>query len=256
MSASELRAKARKALEGNWGKGVLIGLCYLLIMSAISWVLSKLDVFGSIVDIIISAPISYGIVVSFMKLKRGEEVKYTEFLTEGFSKFGKVWGIYGYTVLKMLLPVILVIVFLLIIVFSGASMFYSYNMLENYSAIATFSGFTIIAIIGYVASIIYCAIKGLLYILTSYILYDNPEMTSKEIVEESEKLMRGNRGKYVWLELTFIGWLILSAFTFGIGLLWLVPYISVTIICFYEALAGKDSSEEPIEIEDNNPISE
>ena len=81
-------------------------------------------------------------------------------------------------------------------------------------------------------------------------------MSGKEIVEESERLMRGNRWNYVWLTLTFIGWLILCAFTFYIGAFWLMPYVSVSTVCFYEALAGKDSNEAVVEEVNDNPISE
>ena len=67
-------------------------------------------------------------------------------------------------------------------------------------------------------------------------------------------MMRGNRWSFFWLGLTFIGWVILSMFTLYIGLLWLIPYIMVSFVCFYEALAGDRPSEKPVENNDNNPI--
>lgn len=248
MNASEIRANARKSLTGKWGKGALVVLCYLLIMWGINFVLGFLAFVGQIASIVISVPISYGLVVSFMKLKRGEEVKYTDFLTEGFSKFGKAWGVCGNTILKMIVPVILVIVFAVLLSFSVTGAVLGGD---------GFSVLAVIAIIGYVASLIYAVVKGYLYSLTNYILYDNPNMTGKEIVEESARLMKGNRWKLVWLSLTFIGWIILSAFTLYIGLLWVIPYMSVASVCFYEALAGKDSKEDVVvEAENNDPISE
>ena len=48
--------------------------------------------------------------------------------------------------------------------------------------------------------------------------------------------MKGNRSKYFLLILSFFGWTILSILTFGIGLLWLMPYMQVTTVCFYEHL--------------------
>ena len=248
MLASEIRANARRSLQGKWGKGALIVLTYLLIMLGISWILTKLSTVGEIIDIIISVPVSYGIMASFIKLKRGEEVKYTGFLSEGFSKFGKAWGVCWHTILKMIVPVILIIAFIMI---NGTSQ--GINMVSDSSS--NYSGITLISIIGLVISVIYASAKGLLYSLTNYILYDNPNMDSKEIVEESERLMRGNRWKYIWLTLSFIGWLILCIFTLYIGAFWLIPYISVSTVCFYEALSGKNSEEivEPLE---NNPIQE
>lgn len=251
MSASQLRASARQSLQGKWGKGVLIILSYLAIMFLISWVLGIIPVIGPIVNFVISAPISYGIMVSFIKLKRGEKVEYTGFLKEGFSKFGKIWGVYGRIILKLIVPVIFVIVCILIMMYSSFNMALSYES----SSIGKGLGLTLIATIVYIVCIIYIAVKGLLYILTNYVLYDNPDMDSKAIVEKSERLMKGNRWKCICLELSFIGWVLLSALTLYIGLLWVVPYMSVALICFYETLAGKNINTEEV-IEENNPISE
>ena len=68
-------------------------------------------------------------------------------------------------------------------------------------------------------------------------------MSSLEVVDESKKMMTGNRGKLFILELSFIGWMILTAFTLGIGYLWLLPYMYVALVCFYENLLGKNNSE-------------
>ena len=79
-------------------------------------------------------------------------------------------------------------------------------------------------------------IKSLLYTLAYYISYDNPELSSKECVLKSAELMKGNRSKYFLLLLSLSGWAILAAFTFGIGLLWLMPYMQIATVCFYEHL--------------------
>ena len=251
MITSEIRANARRALDGKWGKGALIILCYLLIMLFISFVLGIIPFVGSIISLAISVPIAYGIIATFIKLKRGEEVLFTGFLEEGFSKFGKAWGIFGYTILKLLIP------FILIVVFTGIDVYTSFNLVMNGSLD---SGIAVISSISSVLEIIvtiYMISKGLLYALSYAILYDNPNMSSKEIVEESARLIKGNRWKYIWLELSFLGWMILSIFTLCIGLLWLSPYMTVSIICFYEALAGKNQNQQ-VEIpeEEINPISE
>ena len=57
--------------------------------------------------------------------------------------------------------------------------------------------------------------------------------------------MKGNRWRFFWLGFSFIGWAFLCAFTLGIGMLWLLPYMMISMIVFYEELAKKDN--EPIE---------
>ena len=51
------------------------------------------------------------------------------------------------------------------------------------------------------------------------------------------RMMKGNRGKIVLLSVSFIGWAILTVFTLGIGYLWLMPYMMVAEVCFYEKVA-------------------
>ena len=115
------------------------------------------------------------------------------------------------------------------------------------SASVTTGLLSVVCGIGLIALYVWVAIKSLFYVLVYQVAYDNPNLSSKEVVEESEKLMTGNRGKYFVLQLSFIGWVILACLTFGIGFLWLTPYITISTICFYEALAGK--SDAPIEVD-------
>ena len=77
-------------------------------------------------------------------------------------------------------------------------------------------------------------------------------LTAKEAVEKSKELMTGNRAKLFWLELSFIGWAILAAVTFGIGYLWLLPYIQFATIAFYKFVSGDNSNVEAKVVTENN----
>ena len=69
-------------------------------------------------------------------------------------------------------------------------------------------------------------IKGFSYFMVNYIMAENPYITSKRAFEISKKAMYGYKGKAFLLGLSFIGWILLSILTFGIGLLFLEPYMS------------------------------
>lgn len=192
MVASQIRANARESLKGKWGKAALLTLTYAIITFVIEFVCAFIPAVGSIIFSIISVPISYGLIVSFMKLKRGEEVGYVDFLSTGFSSFGRVWGVVGNNVLKLILPICLVVIFaILMVVGFGGSIFsvasYSMGISNSASAMTVAaSGLGVLGIvgfIGYIVSIIYVTIKGYLYSLSFYILNDKPEMTGKQIVE-------------------------------------------------------------------------
>ncbi len=49
-----------------------------------------------------------------------------------------------------------------------------------------------------------------------YILADHPEYSVGQCIEESKRLMRGNKGKLFCLELSFIGWAILAGIPGGL----------------------------------------
>ena len=66
-------------------------------------------------------------------------------------------------------------------------------------------------------------IKSISYSQTFFVLKDHPEYSITEAITESKKIMQGYKWKYFLLNLSFIGWGILSLFTLGIGLLWLNP---------------------------------
>lgn len=251
MRSSDLRKSAREALNGKWGKAALITLVYTIITFVISFVLNLIPFVGSIALFVISVPLSYGILVSFMKLKRNEEVTYIDFLSFGFSSFGKVWTVFGNMVLKLIIPVVLIVVFIMLMTFSGIGAGVGIAF-KSASATTSFAGLALVGSIGYIASLIYLVVKSYYYSLSYYILYDNSDKTGKEIVEQSEQLMNGNRWKFFWLGLTFIGWAILAGFTFGIGMLWLMPYIMVTFVCFYESLAGNKENVEAEVIKEEN----
>ena len=72
--------------------------------------------------------------------------------------------------------------------------------------------------------------------LTQYLLLDFPELSVTHALSESRRLMEGNIGTLFYLHCSFFGILFLSVLTFGISLLWTVPYITMTYIYFYRHL--------------------
>ncbi|MGI6748392.1 MAG: DUF975 family protein [Anaerovoracaceae bacterium] len=81
-------------------------------------------------------------------------------------------------------------------------------------------------------------IAALRYSMSFYILADNPDIGIMEAINRSKVMMRGNKWKFFCLNLSFIGWAFLCVFTFGIGLLWLMPYMENAFIAFYDIANG------------------
>ena len=75
-------------------------------------------------------------------------------------------------------------------------------------------------------------------------------MSADEAIARSKQMMDGNRWRLFYLQISFIGWSLLSALlTFGIGDLWLIPYRQAASAAFYREISGTEVQEETIEIE-------
>ena len=72
-----------------------------------------------------------------------------------------------------------------------------------------------------------------------YILANNPKIKIKKALSLSIKITNGYRGKLFLLDLSFFGWYLLSIFTLGILFVWLVPYVMVANLLYYDALINK-----------------
>ena len=89
--------------------------------------------------------------------------------------------------------------------------------------------------------------KAFSYALTPYIVMDEPELTARQAITRSCEIMEGRRWKLFCLSLSFIGWGILCILTFGIGFLWLAPYMNASIAAFYEDARAEYEAENSIE---------
>lgn len=83
------------------------------------------------------------------------------------------------------------------------------------------------------------------YSQTIWIMLDHPEMSPMEAIRASRKLMRGHKWEYFVLELSFYGWMLLSACTLGLLSLWLNPYMGITQASYYNGLVNWQQLPEP-----------
>ena len=263
MISSDFRTEARRKLAGKWEKTALIILAYFAVFFVINFVEgffpdSTKGLF-SIINAVIEIPLGFGLIITLFKVYNDEEVKAFDFLELGFSNFKKSWGITLQTVLKMIVPIILVVVAYIILIVGTAGAVTS-TMFSSSSASAGFTLLTVVGFILLIASMIWAITKSFYYQLAYLVAVENPDMSAKDAVLKSEELMQGNRAKLFYLQLSFIGWAILSAFTFGIGILWLAPYMQFAVITFYKYVSGNTQKveatvEEPSK-DDDKPIKE
>ncbi len=120
-------------------------------------------------------------------------------------------------------------------------------------------------------------IASIRYSQAFFILADDPDKGIRQCMDESKAMMKGNKGKFFLLSLSFIGWAILSSLPAGIiqsigstvsnnsfvialfsiiGVLFTAPlmaYVYSTLAGFYEILSGhliKETMPVPVTVEE------
>ena len=78
-------------------------------------------------------------------------------------------------------------------------------------------------------------IKSFSYSMTFYVMVDF-NLSGTEAISKSVELMKGYKAKLFRLGLSFFGWYLLSSLTFGIGTIFLAPYVEATVAEFYAEL--------------------
>ena len=83
-------------------------------------------------------------------------------------------------------------------------------------------------------------VKAYAYRLVPYLLSDDPSLAGRAAITRSRELMTGNKGKAFLLDLSFLGWHLLSVLTCGI--LWIFrvfPWLYATDAELYRALSPR-----------------
>ena len=72
--------------------------------------------------------------------------------------------------------------------------------------------------------------------MTFFIMVDDPNISGMDALQQSWNMMKGQKWNYFCLQFRFIGWILLSILTCGIGFIFLEPYMVAASQNFYRKL--------------------
>lgn len=81
-------------------------------------------------------------------------------------------------------------------------------------------------------------IAAIKYSMAYYIVNDNPGISAMEAIRMSKEMMDGHKMRFFEMWLGFLGWFILGVVTFGLGMLYAIPYFRAAKANFYLDLKG------------------
>ncbi|MCR4822876.1 MAG: DUF975 family protein [Treponema sp.] len=69
-------------------------------------------------------------------------------------------------------------------------------------------------------------VKSYSYSMMFFVIAENPEIGATQSMNISKVMTNGHKADLFILDLSFLGWMILSVISCGIGLIWLLPYMT------------------------------
>ena len=230
LTSKELKRRARGILTGRYGLPmgafVLSELIIFLISSPFGlpfpnpttmqitiWILSTL-----IISLLTSV-LNCGLIHLHLNLARDKEVK----LSDLFYFFSRRPDRF------ILANLLMACIFLLVMLPA------SLVTIAAFFLINTFAGYIFMAAV-WIVTMIFLAIVSISYSQVYYLLIDRTELSIRNAFRESRKIMKGNKARSFYISLSFIGMSLLGVLSFGIGLLWVIPYINQTRTEFYRNL--------------------
>lgn len=76
-------------------------------------------------------------------------------------------------------------------------------------------------------------VKAYSYSMMFYVIAENPKIGATKAMDISKVLTQGHKADLFVMDLSFLGWIILSILSCGIGFIWLIPYMTMTEINAY-----------------------
>ena len=244
-SISDLKAKAKDQLLGNYGVAtgsfalifVLIYAIISILSSALTYsVMKNISVSSgpqitteiamqafSIVIAIITALFTVGYLHVMKTISDNERAGIHDLFFVFKNHPDKV------IILSFVMTIIQVILLLpaTVVGFSGAGQAMYFNGKQF-----------LLYIVLYLAGLIISLVIDIMFAMCYMIYLDDPETDVLAIMKGSLEMMKGNKFRYFYMILSFLGYWLLVILSLGIAALWVVPYQMMTTVEFYKDLTG------------------
>jgi uncharacterized membrane protein len=226
----DITRRAREALRGRWGIAVGFTILLQMLVFAVVMVMvlvnTVLPLAGSLLQVAIVMPLSVGGLIFYLALSRGREIS----LGQMFGGFRSWWQVVGANLMMVVLFIGWALAVLLPFGIVAVALAVSNHLKRGEGAAVVLLG---AAWLVYVLTVIVLSYR---YAMTFFAIADDPACGPVEAIRRSVHLMRGAKWKLFRLSWRFFGWALLCSLTCGIGILWLAPYMAVSMAGFYDDL--------------------
>lgn len=212
MGIMEMKRRSLDALKGNWGKAILLTILISILTVYIPIAMDIQNSGGFDLWVNSDEPsislFSYVLELVLIPFYAGVLWFYVSLVRKESVRIRNIFKVYqdGRLTLKLIWTYIVMMFFILL--------------------------WTLLLIIPGI-------IKSISYAQTTFVLKDHPEYSATQAITESRRLMDGYKWKYVLFLLSFIGWFLLTAVTFGLAWFFVGPYFLAARAVFYDELKNQ-----------------
>ena len=233
-------------MRKQWGE-----LLLALVLFDVGIIVAALFTFG-VGGFVVVGPLMYGLIYMYYRSTQDEKVN-QKMLMKGFKeKFGESFLAGLLLDLILAIPVLISLVLMAIrmgsivsIMDMGVSTGMGTGMPVDYGG-GGGTAFTVISFILWLVAIVVCLYIFYGIAMTIYILVREPKKTAVQAIKKSWAMTKGQKLRLFIFDLSYIGWFILAGLTFGILLIWVLPYyMSARIVLFNDIYDNSTVADDP-----------
>jgi len=236
MKSSELKKLAKGRLHGNYSLAIAVVLIHgvILISSMIFTELLRRDFLNLVVNYIystcvalltgtITSLVTYGCTYFFLNLSRNRKFRFSD-LFYAFRRNPDTFIIFSLIMNVILIVCSLPVDLIMLPLISRTTDPYT-QLMYMYLSILIVSVLTLPFTLGLT--------------FVSFIIWDNPDIPALKAVKLGWQMTKGKKLRILYISFSFLPLFCLSALTFGIALLWILPYMHTTISFLYMDTIGE-----------------
>lgn len=219
MERTEIKGFSKRILEGRRGEYAIFLLIAGVSYSVILMLINMIPIIGQLASMVIG--IIYAIVLATFTIifcNSREKVDY-ESLVPNFT------SIWKYIVINLLFIVIISVIMIPIVMITIMPIILSASY--------------VFLIIGIILMIAVSILTSLPLTFIQYIIIENQDASIGDILSVGFRLSFSNAGKIIVMYLSLIPWYLLIMVTFGLGTLYVTPYINTIFYVMYKDLRGE-----------------
>lgn len=230
-SSAELKASAREHLLGHYGTAIGAFLITGLLTGIITFAVSLLVDLSTIPGTIIYYAITFLVSVLTGLFSSGSAYLYLKLICGRPVSVGDLF--YGFQLCPDKAIIIQAWITLITYIASLPQIILNYMMLANVNHLNKLMNLMLPYALSLIVSGVVSVMLGLFYAQAYFLLHDFPQYTAKELLQKSRRLMVHHKGRLFYLYVSFLPLMLLGFLSFGLALLWVVPYMAATEAEFF-----------------------